>query len=58
MEITKDEILRKFAKQCGHCRRISSLPFEHEFIFNACAYNVIKRKHKLIKTQRKINKFF
>ena len=53
MELTEDEILQKFAKNCGHCNRNNLLPYEYEFTCLLCGYNVIKRKHQLSKIQRK-----
>ena len=53
MELTEDEILQKNAKNCGHCKRNTLLPYEHEFTCITCGYNVNKRKHELSKIQRK-----
>ena len=53
MELTEDEIIEKYAKQCGHCNRNTLLPYESEFTCNVCGYNVNKRKHELTKIQRK-----
>ena len=53
MELTEDEFLQKFAKNCGHCNRNTLLPYEYEFTCFLCGYNVIKRKHQLSKIQRK-----
>ena len=55
MELTEDEIIRKYAKRCGHCNRNTLLPYEYEFTCLACGcgYNVNKRKHELSKIQRK-----
>ena len=52
MELT-DEIIRKYGKQCRHCMRNTSLPYEYEFTCISCGYNVIKRKHKLLKYNEK-----
>ena len=30
MELTEDEIIQKYAKNCGHCKRITVLPCEYE----------------------------
>ena len=57
MELTEDEVIQKYAKQCRHCNRNRLLPYEYEFTCIACGYNVIKRKHELSKIQRKKNKF-
>ena len=53
MELSEDEIIEKYGKQCGHCNRNTLLPYECEFTCIACGYNVIKRKHELSKIQRK-----
>ena len=53
MELTDDEIILKNARQCGHCKRKTFLPDEHEFTGIVCGYNVIKRKNELSKVQRK-----
>ena len=53
MEITEDEIIQKYAKNCGHCNRNTLLPYEYEFTCLSCGFNVIKRKHELSKIQRK-----
>ena len=56
MELTEDEIIQKYAKNCGHCNRNTLLPYEYEYTCISCGYNVNKRKHELYKTQRiKIN---
>ena len=44
MELTKDEIIQKNAKKCGHCNRDSSLPYEDEWTCLSCGFNIIKRK--------------
>ena len=53
MELTEDEIFGKYAKHCGYCNRKNLLPYEYEFTFTSCGYNVIKRKHEPSKTQEK-----
>ena len=53
MELTEDEIIQKYAKNCGHCKRNSSLPYENEFTCLSCGYNVNKRKNELSKKQGK-----
>ena len=57
MELTGDEIIRKYAKNCGHCNRNTILPSEYEFTCIACGYNVSKRKHEFSKIQRKKTNF-
>ena len=53
MNLTEDEIIEKYAKNCGHCRRNTLLPYEYEWTCFNCGYNVNKRKHELSKKQRK-----
>ena len=53
MELTEDEIIQKYGKQCRHCNRNTLLPYENEFTCFSCGYNVNKRKHELSKIQRK-----
>ena len=53
MELTEDELIQKYAKQCRHCNRNTLLSYAYEFTCIACGYNVNKRKHELSKTQRK-----
>ena len=30
MELPEDQNIEKFGKNCGHCKRNISLPYEHE----------------------------
>ena len=53
MELTEDDFLQKYAKNCGHCNRNTLLPYEYEFTCLSCGFNVSKRKHELSKIQRK-----
>ena len=53
MELTEDEIIQKYAKNCGHCNRNTLLPYSYEGTCFSCGYNVSKRKHELSKIQRK-----
>ena len=53
MELTEDEIIQKYAKNCGHCNRNMLLPYEYEWSCISCGFNIIKRKHELSKIQRK-----
>ena len=56
MELTEDEIIQKYCKNCGHCNRNTLLPYEYEFTCIACGFNVNKRKNEPSKIQReKIN---
>ena len=31
MELPEDDIIKKYAKQCGHCRQNILLPYEYEW---------------------------
>ena len=53
MEITEDQIIKKYGKRYGHCNRNMLLPYEYEFTCLSCGYSVNKRKHELSKIQRK-----
>ena len=53
MELTEDEIIQKYAINCGHCTRNTLLPYEYEFTCFSCGYNVNKRKHERSEIQRK-----
>ena len=53
MELTEDENIEKYAKNCGHCKRNTLLPYEYEFTCVSCGFNVNKRKHELSKIRRK-----
>ena len=53
MELTEDEIIQKYANNCGHCNRNTLLPYEYEYTCFSCGYNVNKRKNELSKIQRK-----
>ena len=55
MNLTEDEIIENYGKHCGHCNRITLLPYEHEWTYFSCGYNVNKRKNELSKIQRKKN---
>ena len=53
MELSEDEIIQKYGKQCRHCNRNTLLPYEYEWTCFSCGFNVNKRKHELSKIQRK-----
>ena len=53
MELTEDENIQKYARNCGHCNQNTLLPYAYEFNCIVCVYNVNKRKHELSKIQRK-----
>ena len=54
MELSEDEIIEKYGKHCGHCRRNPLLPYSYEWTCISCRFNVIKRKHELCIKQRKL----
>ena len=53
MELTEDEIIQKYSKNCGHFNRNTLLPYEYEWSCFSCNYVVSKRKNELSKIQRK-----
>ena len=53
MELTEDQIIEKYAKNCLHCNRNTLLPYECEFTCFVCGYNINKHKHELSRIQRK-----
>ena len=53
MEITEVEIIQKYGKKCGRCNRNSLLQYEYDWTCFSSGFNVIKRKHKFFKIQRK-----
>ena len=53
MELTEDENIEKYRKQCRHCNRNILLPYEYEITCFSCGCNVNKRKNELSKVQRK-----
>ena len=58
MNLSEDEIIEKYTKQCLHCSQNTLLLCEYEWACIACGYNLIKRKHGLSKIQRKKANFF
>ena len=57
MELKEDEIIQKYARNCGHCNRNTLLPYEYEFTCFSCGFNINKRKHEIYKIQRKKSNF-
>ena len=55
MELTEDEIIEKYGRQCGHCSGNTLLPYEYELTCVSSGYIVINGKHELSKIQRKKN---
>ena len=57
MNLSEDEIIQKYGKNCGNCNRNTLLPYDFEWTCFSCGYNVIKRKHELSQIQRKKTNF-
>ena len=55
MELTEDEIIKKYATGCGHFNRITLLPYEYEWYCIVCGFNLIEQNRELTKIQRKKN---
>ena len=53
MNLSEDEIIQKYNKNCQHCNRNTLLPYEYEWSCFSCNYVVSKRKNELSKIQRK-----
>ena len=53
MELTEDEIFKYYAKQSPCCNRNGLLPYQFEWTFYFCIYNIIKQKPDLTLNQRK-----
>ena len=58
MELTEDEIIKKYAKHCGDCTRNTLLPYEYEWTCISCGYNVRKQKNELSRSTKKKNKSY
>ena len=57
MELTEDQVIEKYGKNCGHCNRNTLLPYEYEWACFSFGYNVNKQKNELSKIQRKKTNF-
>ena len=53
MNLSEDEFIQKYGKNCGHCNGDTLLPYDYEYTCFSCGYNVNKRKNELSKIQRK-----
>ena len=53
MNLSEDEIIQKYGKNCGHCNRNTLLRYEYEVTCFSCGFNINKRKNELSKIQRK-----
>ena len=45
MELTEDEFIQKYGKECRHCSQNTLLPYECEWTCISSGFNLIKRKH-------------
>ena len=52
MNLSEDQIIEKYGKNCRHRNRNTLLPYEYEFTCLSCGINLIKRKDELTKIQR------
>ena len=57
MELAENHIIAKHGKKSMHCTKNTLLPYEFEYICNACGYNVMKQRNELSKILRKKIKF-
>ena len=57
MQLSEDEIVKRYVKHCGHCNQITLLPYEYDLTCFSCGYNVIKRKDELAIIERKKTNF-
>ena len=56
MELPKDEITQKYAKQCKHWKTNILQSYEYEWRCNSCGYNLMEKKIELSRYQgKKIN---
>ena len=53
MELTEDQIIEKYSKNCGHCNRNTLFLYEYESTCFCCGYHVYKRKHGFSKKHQK-----
>ena len=52
MQLTEDEIIKKYGTLCKHFDRNCNFPYEYEWTCISCGYNVRKQKHEPSKIQR------
>ena len=43
MELTEDQIIEKYAKQCGHGWSNTLLPYAYEWTCFSCGFSLIKK---------------
>ena len=53
MELTEDQPIERYAKQCMHCWTCGQLPYEYEWKCLSCGY---KKIAKIKSDYRKLNK--
>ena len=47
MELSEDEIFKKYAKHCGHCNRNTLLSYEYEWMCISSGFNLVKKTRTL-----------
>ena len=52
MEVTQDEVIKKYGTLCKPCNRKCLKPYEYERTCFGCGYNKIERKNELSKNSR------
>ena len=57
MELTEDEIIQRHDRNYLPCLRKKLSPYEYEWTFTSCGYNVVIRKTKLSKISRNKRNF-
>ena len=45
MELTEDEVFKKYAKHCCLCTRVTLLPYEYGWTCVLCGYKVKKNEN-------------
>ena len=57
MQLTDDEILKKYGKYCPSCNRNYMLPYEYEYTCYFCNHTIIKTKKELSNFSKKKQNF-
>ena len=58
MELTEDQPNKKYVTEYKLFGRTTLIPYEYEFSFDVCGYDVAKKNHEFSKIQRKCNFFY
>ena len=53
MELTEDQIIEKYGKECLHCMRNTLLPYDYKWSIS-CSNKVVKRRNELHEDTTKI----